>query len=345
LRERCGSLSGAFYALDLDAVGLLTRDNFVDGLKRLGYDSDATAVWRAIDRQGSGRGRVWMSAFMEGLECIEDDKVSVLTETTNSVSTSLDSSSNDARSQSDIDDSHVNVLSFKTGFDMTDGCQQLLNDLHTRLVVAESRLANITEVVRQEVDKSMAELLPRMQESVMASLGHRLDAVEQTVLRRCAAATTNIDDAEGGVPRGVEHKRLGLLAESLRDLDERVNGLLDGQLASQRLGGSLDEGQRILTDSFRELEGKVKGILEGQLEGHRLFGAFVEGQRNKEHDHQRTVCVQNGASSRPCHQDMSVDGTPDWQQRLLVHHSLVMGSAALGTALAQSTEDLQLRKA
>eukprot|EP00401_Gymnodinium_catenatum_P002728 CAMPEP_0117464634 /NCGR_PEP_ID=MMETSP0784-20121206/4204_1 /TAXON_ID=39447 /ORGANISM="" /LENGTH=971 /DNA_ID=CAMNT_0005258503 /DNA_START=27 /DNA_END=2939 /DNA_ORIENTATION=- len=54
LRSRCGSLQAAFYALDVHSVGQLTSDDFVKGLKRLGYAADAAAVFHTMNEGGNG---------------------------------------------------------------------------------------------------------------------------------------------------------------------------------------------------------------------------------------------------------------------------------------------------
>jgi len=54
LRTRCGSPQAAFYALDVHSLDQLTSDDFVKGLKRLGYTGDATTAFQAIDVQCSG---------------------------------------------------------------------------------------------------------------------------------------------------------------------------------------------------------------------------------------------------------------------------------------------------
>jgi hypothetical protein len=54
LREHCGSLREAFSLLDVQSAGALTKDQFIEGLRRLSYSGDALVVFDEMDKQKSG---------------------------------------------------------------------------------------------------------------------------------------------------------------------------------------------------------------------------------------------------------------------------------------------------
>jgi len=65
LRSRCGSVKAAFSSIDEHDVGQVTSDDFLKGLKRLGYSEDASTIFAALDTKKTGL--INLKSFVQGM--------------------------------------------------------------------------------------------------------------------------------------------------------------------------------------------------------------------------------------------------------------------------------------
>mmetsp|Transcript_89623 Transcript_89623/g.159133 ORF Transcript_89623/g.159133 Transcript_89623/m.159133 type:complete len:799 (-) Transcript_89623:177-2573(-) len=65
LRSRCGSVKAAFSAIDTHDVGQVTSDDFIKGVRGLGYSEDASSIFGALDTRNTGL--INLKSFVQGM--------------------------------------------------------------------------------------------------------------------------------------------------------------------------------------------------------------------------------------------------------------------------------------
>jgi Ca2+-binding EF-hand superfamily protein len=249
LRDQCGSLKEAFNLLDLRSTGQIKQEDFVAGLKRLGYQGAATEIFEEMDTKSAG--------------CISvRDFIVYFTNRS-------DNGPRSAGLQADVQQDDTGSTGMPSQFNLESSIGILREDAEARLrqtiELVQQGFKDQLEEVRQEVagmqTQHQSEHLSVLQAIQTRPLGSDIEKLTKCEVER---HLSNV----GVVVKNEVERSVHEVEKLLRNEIERSVQDVCVQLQSQFGDVVKDEVARTIVGVNKQLEGQISGInmhLENQI--------------------------------------------------------------------------------